>query len=166
MKDNTYPTKDQLIYNKGIILDSYSYFSNLFFFKDIREGVEVLSTKSFEECHIQRQFYSISHDIFFQINPVKGKRLDKNNKIVCDGDVNVLNIFNSNCRVILGWRPRCILTLLVPIDDSIGYDEDILEFNFNEDEIEEYLREQQIEKYKEEIKAAELKKALKCVFRR
>ena len=65
----------------------------------------------------------------------------------------------------MGWRPRCIVTLLVPIGKGFGYNQDILEFNYNEDEIEDYLKEQQIEKYKEEIKAAELKKALRQVAR-
>ena len=165
MANNTYPTRDEVIYRKGVGLRDFSYFNEMFYCKNIREGVEVLATKTYEECHIIANSYVINHCIGYEINPVKGKRLDKNSKIVCDGDVNVLNIFNRYSKVVLGWRPRCILTLLVPIGQCIGYDQNIIEFNYNKEEIEDYLNEQQIEKYKEEIKTAELKKALRQVAR-
>ncbi len=109
--------------------------------------------------------FKVSYPISFSINPIKGKELDNNNKIYCNGNVNVLDIFDSHCKLVLVWRPRCIVRLIVPTGKGFGYNQDILEFNYNEDEIEEYLKEQQIEKYKEEIKAAELKKALRQVAR-
>jgi len=165
MPSSYYPTKDELVYTQKCYR-TYSRFDDIFYFKDIRDGVEVFSSKPYEECQLKDRLPGYYHKISFRINPIKGKRPDKNNKIVCDGDVNILHIFDSCCKVVFGWRPRCLITLLVPLEGkSIGYDEDILEFNFNEDEIEEYLKEQQIEKYKEEIKAAELKKALKQVAR-
>lgn len=165
MANYIYPTKDDVIYNKGVNLTTYSYFDNLFIYKYIREGVEVLSTKTYKQCHINYQFNSVSHEPFFKILPLRGKKLDKHNKIVCEGDVNVLNIFSPNSKVVLAWKPHCLVTLLAPMNETIGYDQDILEFNYNEDEINEYLKEQQIEKYKEEIKAAEHRKALRQVAR-
>ena len=160
MANKTYPTSDRLEYI--IPVRQPAHFDDLFDYKKIRDGVFVLTTQSYEHCH--REF-GFDHDIYFGINPVKGKKLDKNNKIVCDGDVNVLNIFDSHSKVVLRWRPRCILTLLVPIGSSVEYEEAILEFNYNEEEINDYLREQQIEKIKEEIKATELKKALRQIAR-
>lgn len=160
MTNNTYPTENELSYFKAH--RNRARFDELFAFKKNREGVFVLATNSYEHCHSNCIF---EHDISFRITPIKGKKLDKNNKIYCNGDVNVLNISDSHCKLVLGWKPRCIVTLLVPIGSWIEYDENVLEFNFNEDEIEDYLKEQQIEKYKEEIKAAELKKALRQVAR-
>ena len=160
MVNNTYPIKDELIYYKAHRQPAKFY--ELFDFKKIREGVFVLVTKSYEQSH---DYCVFEHDISFKITPVKGKELDKNNKIYCNGDVNILNIFDSHCKLVLGWRPRCIVTLLVPIGSWIEYNENVMEFNYNEDEIEEYLKEQQIENYKEEIKAAELKKALRQIAR-
>ncbi|MBR6893699.1 MAG: HNH endonuclease [Bacteroidaceae bacterium] len=165
MASNTYPTRDEIVYKKGVRLRDFSCFDEMFYCKTIRTGVEVLATRTHKECHIITNSYVIHHNINYEINPVKGKRLDKNNKIVCDGDVNVLNIFNSYSKLVLGWRPRCLLTLLVPMGEMIEYDQNILEFNYNDEEINHYLREQQIEKYQEEIKAVELKKALKQVAR-
>jgi len=165
MVNNCYPIKDEVVYRKGAGLKEYPYFSAMFYIKQVRDGVEILATKSFKECHYDVGSWSVNYDIDFQINPVKGKRLDKNNKIVCDGDVNVLNIFSPYSKLVLGWRPRCILTLFLPVGNKIGYDMDVLEFNYNEEEVNEYEKEQQIEKYKEEIQAAELKKALKQVAR-
>ena len=165
MKNNTYPTKDEVVYIKGVGLRAYSCFNNLFYIRQVRDGVEVLATKSLKECHYDLGSLHVHHCIDFQINPVKGKVLDKNNKIICNGDVNVLNIFSPYSKLVLGWRPRCILTLLLSFGDEIGYDMDVLEFNYNGGEVNDYEKEQQIEKYKEEIKAAELKKALKQVAR-
>lgn len=158
MASNTFPTEDKIEYNIGVRHPAKFY--QIFYFKKIRKGVEVLATRTGESFH---SFFVFEDDYDFIINPIKGKRLDENNRIFCDGDVNVVNIFNSYGNLVLGWRPRCIITLLVPIGSWIGYDEDVLEFNYNEDEIEKYLKEQQIEKYKEEIKAAGLKKALRQV---
>lgn len=165
MANNCYPIKDEVVYRKGVGLREYSYFDDMFYIKKVRDGVEILATKSREECHYDLGTWFVHHNINFQVNPVKGKKLDKNNKAICDGDVNVLNIFNPYSKLVLGWRPRCILTLLVPIGNNIGYSMDVLEFNYNEEEINEYEKKQQIEKYKEEIKDAELKKALKQVAR-
>ena len=166
MASNIYPTKDEVVYRKGVGLKYFSYFDDMFYIKQVREGVEILATKSHNECHydIGGSWYE-HHNIDFQVNPVRGRTLDKNNKIICNGDVNVLNIFSPYSKLVLKWRPRCILTLLVPIGDYIGYSMDVLEFNYNEDEINEYAKELQIERYKEEIKAAELKTALKQVAR-
>lgn len=165
MANNSYPIKDEVIYRKGVGLREYSYFNDMFYIKQVRDGVEILATKSHKECHYDVGSWYVNHNIDFQVNPIKGKTLDKNNKTICNGDVNVLNIFNPYSKLILGWRPRCILTLLVPIGNYIGYSMDVLEFNYNEYEINEYEKEQQIEKYKEVIKASELKKALKQVAR-
>lgn len=165
MANNIYPTKDEVIYRKGVGLKEYSYFNDMFYIKHVRDGVDVLATKSHEECHYEVGSWYEHHNIDFQINPVKGKTLDKNNKIICNGDVNVLNIFSPYSKLVLGWRPRCVLKLLLSVGDKIGYDMDVLEFNYNEEEVNEYEKEQQIEIYKEEIKAAELKKALKQVAR-
>lgn len=165
MANNSYPIKDEVIYRKGVGLREYSYFNDMFYIKQVRDGVEILATKSHKECHYDVGSWYVHHNIDFQVNPIKGKTLDKNNKTICNGDVNVLNIFNPYSKLISGWRPRCILTLLVPIGNYIGYSMDVLEFNYNEYEINEYEKEQQIEKYKEEIKASELKKALKQVAR-
>ena len=165
MRNNTYPTKDEVVYRNGAGLREYSYFNDMFYIKQVREGIEILATKSHKECHYEVGSWYVHHSIDFQVNPVKGKALDKNNKIICNGDVNVLNIFNPYCKLVLGWRPRCILTLLLSVGDRIGYDTDVLEFNYNEKVVNEYEKEQQIEKYKEEIRAAELKKALKQVAR-
>ena len=163
MANKTYPKYDRIDYNKWE--NRPAKFDDIFDLKKIRDGVVVLATKSYEDCHYEWGFEQIDFDICFRINPIKGRVLDKNNKIICDGDVNVLNIFNSECNLVLGWRPRCIVTLLVPIGERVEYNQDIIEFNYNEEEINEYLKEQQIEKYKEEIKAAELKKALRQIAR-
>ena len=154
MASNIYLMNDEVVYKKGIILKDHPSFSAMFYYKKVREGVEVLATKPYEGYHYETY-------PFFDINPIKGKTLDKNNKILCDGDVNVLNIFSNYSRVVFAWKPRCIVTLLGPMEDGVYFEKDVLEFNYNEDEINEYIKEQQIEKYKEEIKAAELKKALK-----
>lgn len=165
MEKNSYPTYDDLLYKKGAYIKEYSSFSQKFFFKEIRKGVERLTSKSHKECYHEYATCIVEHEIYYRISYIKGKKFDKNNKIVCDGDINVLNIEDSCNKVVFKWRPRCILTLLVPVNELISYDQEILELNYNEDEIDEYLKEQQIEKYKEEIKAAELKKALRQVAR-
>ena len=159
MANNTYPTKNVLLCNCGTRIRYRHNFYEIFDLKKIRDGVTVLSTREYCDC------FNEECDFYFTINPIKGRKLDKDNKIVCDGDVNVVNIFNSHCKVELGWMPRCIVTVLVPIGKNFGYNQDILEFNCNEDEINDYLREQQLEKYKEEIKTAELKKSLRQVAR-
>ena len=159
-----YNTKDTLIYNKGVGL-VHSFFSDMFYIKQIRKGVHILATKSHEECHYELGNYYEHHSIDFKVYPIKGKKLDKNNSLICEGDVNVIDICDSYSRLVLGWRPRCILTLLVPLGSKIGYSIDVLKFNYNTEEIDKYEEELQIEKYKEEIKAIELKKALKQVAR-
>ena len=163
MANKTYPKYDRIEYNKWV--NRPAKFDDIFDLKKIRDGVVVLATKSYEDCHYEWGVEQIDFDICFRINPIKGRVLDKNNKIICDGDVNVLNIFNSECNLVLGWRPRCIVTLLVPIGERVEYNQEVIEFNYNEEEINEYLKEQQIEKYKEEIKASELKKALRQIAR-
>lgn len=102
MKNNTYPTKDEVVYRKNLGLREYSYFNDMFYIKQVREGIEVLATKSHKECHYNVGSWYVNHDIDFHVNPVKGKTLDKNNKTICNGDVNVLNIFNPYSKLVFG----------------------------------------------------------------
>ena len=51
MASNIYPTKDEVVYRKGVELKYFSYFDNMFYIKQVREGVEILATKSHKECH-------------------------------------------------------------------------------------------------------------------
>lgn len=156
---------DELVYKKRANVNWYFTFDDKFQYKEIRDNVFVFSTQTKEHCEKMKAMYSSYCNVSFGISMIKGIRLDKNNKIVCDGDINIVDISDTNSTVVFGRKPYCLLTLLTPIGQKLHYDQDIFELNYNEDEIEEYLKEQQIEKYKEEIKAAELKKALKQVAR-
>lgn len=156
---------DKLVYKKRANVNWYFTFNDKFQYKKIRDNVFLFSTQTKERCEKVRAMYGTFCTVSYRISMIKGIRFDKNNKIVCDGDINVVDISSESNTVYLGRKPHCLLTLLVPIGGVLDYDQDIFELNYNEDEIEEYLKEQQIEIYKEEIKAAELKKALKQVAR-
>ena len=45
MASNIYPTKDEVVYRKGVGLKYFSYFDNMFYIKQVREGVEILGIK-------------------------------------------------------------------------------------------------------------------------
>ena len=51
MASNNYPIKDEIVYRKGVGLREYSYFNDVFYIKRVKEGVEVLATKSHKECN-------------------------------------------------------------------------------------------------------------------
>ena len=44
MRNNTYPTKDEVVYRNGVGLREYSYFNDMFYIKQVREGIEILAT--------------------------------------------------------------------------------------------------------------------------
>lgn len=160
------PEHDELVYDKHARPNWYYSFGNKFTYKNIREGVFVLATRTKDECERFRKMYSCECGITgFEVHLIKGKRFDQNNKIVCDGDVNVIDISDGISSVVFGRKSRCLFTLLAPVGQKLTYDQNICEFNCNVDEIDEYIRNQQLEQYKEEIRAAELKKALKQIAR-
>lgn len=165
MTNKIIPEHDKFEYKKRASVRWYYSFNDKFLYKKIRDNVYVLSTQTKEHCDKYRSSMHVSCEIYFTISMLKGIRFDTNNKIVCDGDINVIDISDGDCTIIFGRKPYCLLTLLAPTGERLQYDQDIFELNFNKEEIDEYLQEQQIEKYKEEIKAAELKKALKQVAR-
>ena len=76
MANNTYPTKDEVVYRRGVGMREYSYFNDMFYIKQVREGVEILATKSHKQCHYEVGNYYVHNSIDFQVNPVKGKTLD------------------------------------------------------------------------------------------
>ena len=165
MTNKIIPEHDNLEYKKRAGVRWFFSFKDKFLYKEIRDNVYRLSTQTKKYCDDYKSYYNINSEISFSISMIKGIHFDKNNKIVCDGDINVVDISDGNCTIVFGRKPYCLLTLLAPTGERLQYDQDIFELNFNEEEIDEYLQEQQIEKYKEEIIAAELKKALKQVAR-
>ena len=165
MTNKIIPEHDKLEYKKCTNVRWHFSFSNKFLYKKVRDNVYLLSTQTKEYCDNYRSYYQISCEIYFSISMIKGIRFDKNNKIACEGDINVVDISDGDCSVVLGRKPYCLITLLAPTGERLHYDQDILELNFNRDEINDYINEQQIEKYKEELKADELKKALKQIAR-
>lgn len=159
------PEHDELVYVKHAQSNWFYSFDDKFTYKKIREGVFVIATRTKDECERFRKMYSCECGISFEIHLIKGKRFDQNNKIVCDGDVNVIDISDSISFVVLGRKSRCLFTLLAPVGRKLTYDQDICELNYNSNEIDEYIQNQQLEQYKEEIRDAELKKALKQIAR-
>lgn len=164
MTNKIIPEQDKLEYKKRATFRWYYAFNDKFLYKKIREGVYLLSTQTKEHCE-KFKAYQLNCEIDFTISMIKGIRFDKNNKIVCDGDINVVDISDGDCTLVLGRKPYCLLTLLAPTGKKLNYDQNIFELNLNKDEIDDYINEQQIEKYKEELKADELKKALKQIAR-
>lgn len=162
MAIKTISEHDRLIYRKNH-RGWFFVFRDLFGYKEIRSGVYVLHTNSEEKYKIEGIAISNAN---FEIEYVKGKKFDANNKIVCEDDINVICIFDSAKTVEFGRKPRCLFTLLAPTGKKIGHNIEICELNFNQEEINAYINERQIEKFKEEIKAAELKKALKQIAKK
>lgn len=164
MTSKIIPEHDELVYKKRANVNWFYSFDDKFVYKKIRDNVYLFSTQTKERCD-RFKSYQLRCDISFSISLIKGKQFDKKNKIICDGDINVVDISDGHSSVVFGRKPYCLLTLLAPIGQVLHYDQDIFELNYNEDEIQAYWQEQQIEKYQEEQKADELKKVLKQIAR-